>query len=77
MLSLGRCGDILGCFAEMEIERWGCGMIGRLEMIHQWYERRNILFLNTSSYRVALLTSLGLKDLALPVDGIITVGQDL
>jgi hypothetical protein len=78
MLSPERCGDTPGCFAEMDIERWGSGMIGRLEMIHQWYERINILCLDTSPYRVGFLTSLGLKGLALPINGIITtVGQDV
>jgi hypothetical protein len=65
----------------MEIERWGCGMIGRLKMIHQWYKRRKISCLDTSrygSYLVALLDSLGLRGFAPPVGSIVTsVGHDV
>jgi hypothetical protein len=71
MLSLERCGDTLGCFAEMEIGRWGCGMIGRLEMIHQWYERRNLSSLDSSPCRVALLAALRFGGFTHTVGGIV------
>jgi hypothetical protein len=65
----------------MEIERWGCGMIGRLKMIHQWYKRRKILCLDTppyDSYLVALFDSLGPRGFAPPVGSIVSsVGHDV